>query len=184
MTRLNALKPEQATGKTKELFNAIQNKLGMVPNMMRTMGNSPAFLEAYLNLSSTLNEGKLGMKTAELIAMAVAESNSCNYCLSAHSYIGEHLVKIDTETLTKARSGKAADAKTDAILKFSKALVGKSGLVNTEDVNAVKASGLNDGEIGEIIGHVALNILTNYLNNTANTEVDFPLVEAYTPAMV
>ena len=119
MTRLKAINPAEATGKTKELFNAIESKLGMVPNMMRTMGNSSAVLEGYLNLSGALSNGTLNAKTGELIALAVAESNACNYCLAAHSYIGENLVKIDTDALEAARSGISTDAKTTAILSFA-----------------------------------------------------------------
>lgn len=184
MTRLKALNPDEATGTTKELFNAIQGKLGMVPNMMRTMGNSAAFLEGYLNLSGALGGGTLGAKTAELIALAVAESNSCDYCLSAHTYIGENLVKIDAATLEAARNGNAADSKTDAILKFAKVLVAKSGKVNDADVEVLKAAGVTEAQVGEIIGHVALNVLTNYFNNTANTEIDFPVVSAHNVAVV
>jgi len=178
MTRLKALSPDEATGKTKELFNAIQGKLGMVPNMMRTMGNSPALLEGYLNLSGVLAHGALGVKTGELLALAIAESNTCNYCLSAHSFIGEKLVHIDTRTLHDARNAIAVDAKTDAALKFAVTLLGKKGLVNDADVDTAKAAGLTDGEIGEIVGHTALNILTNYFNNTAKTVIDFPEVYA------
>jgi uncharacterized peroxidase-related enzyme len=178
MTRLKALNPEEATGKTKELFNAIQGKLGMVPNMMRTMGNSAALLEGYLNFSGALAHGTLGAKTGELLALAVSETNACDYCLSAHSFIGEKLVHIDTNALNNARNANAADAKTDAALKFANILVNKKGLVNDEDVNAAKAAGLSEGEIGEIVGHVALNILTNYFNNTAKTVIDFPEVHA------
>jgi uncharacterized peroxidase-related enzyme len=178
MARLKALSPDEATGKTKELFTAIEGKLGMVPNMMRTMGNSSAVLEGYLNLSGALGNGSLGAKTGELIAIAVAESNSCDYCLSAHTYIGVNLVHIDGETLQNARSGKASDAKTTAILGFARTLVSKSGLVNDIDVQNIKSAGLSDGEVGEIVAHVALNILTNYFNNTANTDNDFPVVKA------
>ncbi|WP_278019630.1 carboxymuconolactone decarboxylase family protein [Flavobacterium ginsengisoli] len=99
MTRLTALNPEEVTGKTKDLFNAVQAKLGVVPNMMRTMGNSPAVLEGYLNLSGALSHGKLSAKTGELIALAVSESNSCDYCLAAHTFIGEKLVKADPAVL-------------------------------------------------------------------------------------
>jgi uncharacterized peroxidase-related enzyme len=178
MSRLKAISPEEATGKTKELFTAIQSKLGMVPNMMRVMGNSPALLEGYLNLSGSLTHGILGAKTGELLALAVSEKNACDYCLSAHSFIGEKLVHIDANALHNARHANAADAKTDAALKFAIILVNKHGLVNDEDVNTAKAAGLTDGEIGEIIGHVALNIMTNYFNNTANTVNDFPVVNA------
>ncbi|MEN2399634.1 carboxymuconolactone decarboxylase family protein [Flavobacterium sp. MC2016-06] len=178
MTRLTALNPEEVTGKTKELFNAVQAKLGVVPNMMRTMGNSPAVLEGYLNLSGALSHGKLGSKTGELLALAVSEQNSCDYCVAAHTYIGENLIKTDPAVIRAARTGKSDDAKTAAILQFAKTLVSKNGLVNDEDVNTVKNVGVSDAELAETVAHVALNILTNYFNNTANTEIDFPAVEA------
>ncbi|MEO6980695.1 MAG: carboxymuconolactone decarboxylase family protein [Mucilaginibacter sp.] len=178
MTRLKAISPEEATGKTKELFDAIQSKLGMVPNMMRTMGNSPALLEGYLNLSGILSHGKLGAKTGELLALAIGETNSCDYCLSAHSFIGEKLVHIDAAALKNARNGEAADAKTAAVLKFANVLLDKKGRVSDADVDAAKAAGLTDGEIGEVVGHVGLNVLTNYFNNVANTVIDFPVVRA------
>lgn len=178
MTRLKALNPEEATGKTKELFNLVQGRLGSVPNMMRTMGNSNAVLEGYLNLSGALGHGSLNSKTGELIALAVSESNSCDYCLAAHSFIGEKLLKTEASVLQAARAGESTDAKTRAILQFAKVLVSKNGLVTDQDVDAAKNAGVSDAEIAETVGHVALNVLTNYFNNTANTEVDFPAVAA------
>ncbi len=184
MTRLKALSPDQVTGKAKEMFTAVNNKFGVVPNMVRAMGNSPALLEGYLNFSAALDHGTLGAKTNKLIALTVAESNQCNYCLSIHTYLGINLLKIDAAALDASRSGKANDAKTQAILTFAKALVSKKGLVDDADINAVKASGVTEAEVGEIVGHVALNILTNYFNNTANTQIDFPAVEAHQLAAV
>jgi uncharacterized peroxidase-related enzyme len=178
MTRLKTVSPENATGKTKELYSAIQSKLGMVPNMMQTMGSSPALLEGYLQLSGALGGGVLGAATGELIALAVAESNACNYCLSAHTFIGANLLKIDTAAMDAARQGEAANAKTAALLQFAKALVDKKGQVSNADVQQVKDAGAAEAEIAETIGHVALNVLTNYFNNTANTSIDFPVVEA------
>jgi len=183
MTRLHALNPDAASGKTKELFNAILSKFGVVPNMMRTMGNSSAFLESYLNLSGALSGGTLGVKTSALLALAVAESNACNYCLSAHTYLGANLAKLDAEAMEAARSGKSKDAKVEAILTFAQTLARKRGHVNDVDVNAVRAAGVTEGEVGEIVGHVALNTLTNYFNNTANTVIDFPVVEAHEVAV-
>ena len=176
MTRLTALNPEEVTGKTKDLFNAVHAKLGVVPNMMRTMGNSPAVLEGYLNLSGALSHGKLSAKTGELIALAVSESNSCDYCLAAHTFIGEKLVKADPAVLHAARTGNSTDAKTEAILQLAKTLISKNGLVNDEDVNKAKNAGISDAEIAETVAHTALNVLTNYFNNLANTEIDFPTV--------
>ncbi|MDP4149362.1 MAG: carboxymuconolactone decarboxylase family protein [Bacteroidota bacterium] len=176
MARLKVLDPALSSGKAKELFTAIESKFGSVPNTFKIMGNSPALLEGSLRLSAALSTGKLGSKTSELIALAVAESNSCSYCLSAHTYVATNLMKMDTATLEAARHGRATDPKTDAILKFSTALVTKRGMVDDADLYALRDAGVTEEEAAEIVGHVAINMLTNYFNNTAMPEIDFPLV--------
>ena len=178
MTRLKQVSPESATGKAKELYGVIKGRLGVVPNMMQTMGNSPAFLQGYLNLGEALGTGTLGAKIGELIALTVAEANACNYCLSAHTYLSTNLVKIDRVAIEAARNAESADPKTDTILKFARILVDKKGQVDDSDIATLKAAGITEGEIGEVIGHVALNILTNYFNIVARTEIDFPVVRA------
>ena len=142
MPRLKALDPETTTGKSKELFNAIQSKLGMVPNMMRTMGNSPAVLNGYLSLSGALGEGVLGGKLGELIALTVANASNCSYCNAAHSFIGEKLVHIDLNALSDARRGKSESPKTQAALSFAKTLVEKRGL---DDGTKTTSSSVHDG---------------------------------------
>jgi len=184
MQRLTALNPETTTGKSKELFNTIQSKLGMVPNMMRTFGNSPAALNGYLSFSAALGTGVLGGKLGELIALTIANINQCAYCNAAHSFIGEKLVHIDQKELADARQGKSADVKIQAALSFSKIIVQKQGLVNDADVNALKTAGYNEAEIAEIISHAGLNILTNYFNNAAKVTVDFPEVDLVETAVV
>jgi len=184
MQRLTALDPETTTGKSKDLFNAIQGKLGMVPNMMRTMGNSPAVLNGYLLLNAALAEGKLGAKLGELIALTIANANSCDYCNAAHSFIGEKLVHIDTDALNDARAGKSSDARIQAALDFSRTLIEKTGQVSDADIDALKSAGYDDGAIAEIIAHVGLNIFTNYFNKAANVLVDFPEVELVETAAI
>jgi len=90
MQNISALNPDKATGKLKDLFTAIQSKFGMVPNMMRTMGNSPAVLNAYLSFSKALSENSIDAKLGEQIALTVANANGCGYCNAAHSFIGEN----------------------------------------------------------------------------------------------
>jgi len=175
MSRLTAVNPEHATGKLKELFNGIQNKLGFVPNMMRTMGNSVSLLQSYLTLSDTFGKGALGAKLGEQIALVVAEKNGCEYCLSAHTAISK-MVGLDEAMIASTRDRQSIDSKTDAALLFSEILVEKKGLISDSDLKIVKEAGFSQGEIVELVGHVALNILTNYINNTALTEIDFPKV--------
>ena len=175
MSRLQAIDPQTATGKAKELLDGVQAKLGVTPNLMRTLANSPAVLEAYLNFSGTLAKGKLGAKVREQIALVVADTNQCEYCLATHSYIGKS-AGLTPEAIADSRRATSSDAKTSAILTFAQKLVINRGIVSDRELELVKEAGITEGEIAEIIGAVALNIFTNYFNRLANTVIDFPVV--------
>ncbi|QKJ30535.1 carboxymuconolactone decarboxylase family protein [Mucilaginibacter mali] len=184
MQRITALNPEATTGASKELFNAIQTKLGMIPNMMRTMGNSPAVLEGYLGLNNALGKSSIGGKLGQLLAITVANANSCTYCNSAHNFIGEKMMHIDAASLKAAHEGRSGDAKIQAALDFARILVEKKGLVNDADVNALKNAGYSEAAIAEIIAHVGLNIFTNYFNNAADVLNDFPVADLLESAAI
>ncbi len=142
------------------------------------MANSPALLQGYLDLSGALNGGKLDPATREKIALAVAQDNACSYCLSAHAYPAEHVAKIDPADIAAARKSASTDAKTAAILGLATAVNNGRGDIGGAEFDAVRAAGATDEEIAETIGHVALNVLTNYFNKSAGVEIDFPVVAA------
>ncbi len=175
MTRLNTLSPETATGRAKDLLDAVQHKLGMVPNMTRAMAGSPATLDGYLQLSGALAKGSLTAKVREQLALAVAEANGCDYCLAAHAAVGK-AVGLTADQVRDARLATAVDGKTDALLRFARRVVDARGRVSDADVAAVRAAGWNDGAVAEVIANVALNVFTNYFNVAADTDLDFPAV--------
>ena len=162
----------------KPLLEAVKKQLGSAPNLFRVLANSPAALEGYLGLNGALAKGSLDAKTRERIAIAVAELNGCSYCLSAHTYIGKNVAKLDDAEITANRAGASNDIKADAAVRFAVKVVNARGHVNDADVAAVKAAGFDDAQIVEIVLHVALNTLTNYVNEVAKTEIDFPVVTA------
>jgi uncharacterized peroxidase-related enzyme len=180
MSRISAVDRNHAEENVGRTFDAIQKKLGMVPNMMRTMAHSPSVLEGYLALSGALGRGLLPATLQEQIALAVAETNACNYCLSAHTALGRR-AGLSDDQLASSREGRAADAKANAALRFAVAVVQRRGGVTDEEFARVRAAGFSDAEVAEIIAHVALNVLTNYFNRVADTEIDFPNVTAGQP---
>ncbi len=184
MPSIPALNPENTTGKSSELFGAVKDTLGMVPNMMRTMGNSPAVLGGYLALNEALSSGTLGLRLGALLALTVANSNGCGYCNAAHTYIGLNMAKIDDATIQAAREGRSTNPKENAALTFARILVAKKGHTSPDDAAALKTAGFTNGEIAEIAGHVALNIFTNYFNSSMGVEVDFPAVSLSVSARV
>ena len=160
------------------LLNAVKKQLGVVPNLFRVVGNSPAALEGYLGLNGALGKGELEAATRERIALAVAEVNGCDYCLSAHTYLGKNLAKLSEAEIAANRDGMSTDSKADAAVRFAVKLLNARGHVSDADVQAVKKAGYNDAQVIEIVLHVALNTLTNYVNEVAKTEIDFPVVTA------
>jgi uncharacterized peroxidase-related enzyme len=163
---------------SQPLLEAVKKQLGSVPNLFRLVGNSPAALEGYLGLNGALAKGALGAKTRERIAIAVAEENGCDYCLSAHTYLGKQLAKLDDDELDAARQARSVDPKAEAALRFARAVMKARGHVSAADLDAARTAGHSDAEIVEIVVHVALDTLTNYVNSVASTEVDFPRVRA------
>ena len=173
MNRLPALDPATATGKSKTLLDAVQSKLGRTPNLMRTLANAPAALEAYLGFSGALATGALDAKVREQIALAVAEANVCDYCLAAHTAIGG-MVGLTADQIQQARDAHSDQPKAAALLKLARSVVVHRGTVTDHELAAARAQGVTDGEVVEVVANVALNILTNYVNHVARTVVDFP----------
>lgn len=160
------------------LLQAVEKQLGSVPNLFRLVATSPQALEGYLGLSGALGKGALPAATRERIALAVAEVNGCDYCLSAHSYLGKNLARLDDAEIAANRRGGSNDAKADAAVRFAAKVASARGHISDVDFAAVKSAGYSDAQVIEIVQHVALNSWTNYVNNVFQTEIDFPVVTA------
>ena len=167
---------ESAPSASQPLLQAVNKQLGSVPNLFRLVANSPAALEGYLGMSGALGKGALAAPTRERIALAVAEINGCGYCLSAHTYLGNHVAKLDDTEIAANRRGTSNDPKADAAVRFAAKVTEQRGKGSAEDVINVRNAGYSDAEIIEIVQHVALNTWTNYINEVAGTEIDFPVV--------
>jgi uncharacterized peroxidase-related enzyme len=167
-----------ATGPATPLLEEALRRFGVIPNMHRAMANSPALLQGYLDLSAALNRGTFSGAIRERIALAVAQGNACSYCLSAHSYLAEHVAHLDGSEITEARKATAGDPKIAAILAFAAAVNEGRGSVGDHDVAAARGAGVTDAEIAETIGHIALNVMTNYFNKAFDVDIDFPVVTA------
>jgi uncharacterized peroxidase-related enzyme len=180
MERIAPVNQQTVQGRARELLDAVKAKLGIVPNMTRAMAVAPAVLEAYLGFGGALGHGVLPARVREQLALDVGEANHCDYCVSAHSLIGKRAGLTDQDVLD-SRRGASADPKADALLRFARTVVEKQGLVEDADITAVRQAGYGDAELAEIVGHVALNIFTNYFNHVAGTTLDFPAVPALSP---
>lgn len=177
MTRLAIPSPETAPEASRPTLDAVQRQLGVVPNLFRVIANSPTTLTGFAAFQGALSKA-LDARTRERIALAVAQVNGCDYCLSAHTYLGLNLARLSHDEIALNRKGASGDSKAHAAVSFASKVARERGHVSDADINAVRAAGFSDAQIVEIVGLVAENTFTNFLNEVARTEIDFPVVLA------
>lgn len=177
MSRIQPLDLTTAPAASRPLLEAVRSKMGMVPNLLGTLAHAPAALQSYLSLGDALGAGALTPAERERVALAVAETNACDYCLAAHTLIGRG-AGIDGEEALLARQGDGSDPRSAALARFAARVTDARGNVTDDELRAFKDAGWTDAHALEVIAHVALNTLTNYTNHIAATEVDFPAAPA------
>lgn len=176
MNRINVVNNDNANTDQKALLDAVHAQLGMVPNFLRVFANSPAALKSFLGLHQIASSGTLDAPTRERIALALAQQNSCEYCVSAHTAIGRK-AGLNPAEIESNRAGTSQDAKAAAAVRFARSLVEHKGEVTTAEIAAVRNAGYTESDIVEIITHVGMNLLTNILGKASRVEIDFPKVE-------
>lgn len=173
MSRVNPISPDKASADVKEIYKQLEKKLGRIPNIFQNMGNSFAVLLGYLGLEEAISKTSLDPKIREQMALIIAQINHCQYCLSAHTVIAKHS-GLPEQDILQARHGLAKDPKTQAILKFTATVVNQKGKATNQDVASLKAAGVTDTELVEIILVITMNLFTNYFNLITDPKVDFP----------
>jgi uncharacterized peroxidase-related enzyme len=181
MSRIATIDHTNANFEQKAMLDGIELKLGRVPNFLRILANSPAALRAFLGLHAIAGEGGVDARTRERIALAMAQRNSCHYCVSAHAAIGRK-TGLSGDEMAAARAGTSEDAQAAVAVKFALSLLEHRGSVSAAELAEVRDAGYSDADIVEIITHVGMNFLTNILNKASGTEIDFPKVDLALPA--
>ena len=176
ITTLAPIEPEAATGEAADLLAEVRRAFGLVPEMTKVMANSPALLQGYLALNGAVATGTIPAAVRERLAIATAQLNGCEYCLSAHTYIGENIAKVPADELARARTAESSDPHAQALLVLSNEIAANAGDVDADALAAARDAGVTDAEVGEIVANLALNILTNYFNVLAGVKNDWPVV--------
>jgi uncharacterized peroxidase-related enzyme len=173
MSRLKTVGPEEATGDVKRIFDGFQKEFGMVPNLIRALGNSPVALKAYVTLDSLISEGGLSPAEREIVRLVVSEVNRCRYCVAAHTLAGR-AVGLNEDDVLAARRGHSNNQRHAALAAFAKAVVEKKGFVDDGEIERFRAVGYSDNEIGEVVAIIGQKTISNFFNHIHETELDFP----------
>lgn len=173
MSRITLPTKEEAHPDARSVLDGAQKLLGFVPNLHLLMSLSPPALLGWAQLQGQLAK-TLDAKARDAIALAVSEQNACDYCLAAHSYIANTFAKMSPEEIALNRQGRSEDPRRGAAASFARRLVETRGKVSDADLAAVKAAGFTDADIVSIIALSVQFLFTNFMNNVADTDPDFP----------
>lgn len=168
MTRITALSLDQAPTGSRAALEGIQKGLGFIPNAFKTLAHAPVALNGYLGLAQALGKSSLSAAEREVVALATSEINGCDYCLAAHTFFGGK-VGLSDEAVSQARAGTLS-----AVAVLAQQITARRGQLSDEQIAAAREAGLTDSKIVEVVAQVTLLTLTNYLNNIAATDIDFP----------
>jgi uncharacterized peroxidase-related enzyme len=175
MSLIPPVDPQTTTGHVRELLDGVKRSLGGTPNLFLVTAQSPAALSAMVGLFGAVAGGRLDARYREAIALAVSELNACDYCLSAHTALGKR-AGLGDEDLALAQEGRAHDPRLGAAVRFARLLAERRGRPGEAALSEARQAGLRDDEILEIVANVALTTFTNYVNEVAGTDIDFPVV--------
>jgi uncharacterized peroxidase-related enzyme len=175
MPRISPVAPPQPETPLAATLQQIKATLGKIPNAYATLAHAPAALDGYLAFSAALRKGRLTARQRELLALAISQANECQYCLSAHTIAGK-MAGLTPQQIRDARAGRSADPLEQALVAFALQAMQQRGMLSDQDLQAARAAGVDDGLMIEIIAHIALLTVTNYVNRLADPEIDFPIV--------
>ena len=173
MARINPPAPEDAPAESQPVLEKFKKRFGFVPNLFRLMAMNPNVLAAFMGIQGSLQK-TMNLKTIEAMGMAVSEGSGCEYCLATHTYIGTHFGKAAPEEMIANRHGKSSDPKIAAAILFAKSVADKRGKVSDKELADIRAAGFSDADIIAIAGHTAQFLMTNFMNNISQIDVDFP----------
>lgn len=171
MTRFEALTPDTATGAAKDMLADIVERHGSASRMLSTMAHSPAVLGGYLGLNKAMKRAKLDRRVSERISLAVQEVQGCALCLGAHERSARSL-GVSEEEIALARKGTSADPAVAAMVEFGLRVYTSPATITGEQVAALRRHGYGDREIADVVGVVAINIMTGAFNLVAGLEPD------------
>jgi alkylhydroperoxidase family enzyme len=142
------------------------------------MALSPNTLTAFVGLSGTRSR-TLDIAAIEAMDMVVSEGSGCEYCLQSYTFLGKRFAKLDAAELKLNRRGESRDLKRAAAVRFARAIADTRGKVSDGDLADVPAAGFTDSDIIAIAGLTAQFLFTNFMNNIAEAELNFPTDDTF-----
>ena len=166
MPRFATLTPDTAVGASRDLLSELVERHGTVGDMVATMAHSPAVLGGYLQLSKAMRRAKLDRRISELVSIAVQSKQGCGMCLRSHIDAARTL-GLTEEAISLAQQGTSEDPSIAAMIQLGVLIYREPASITDARIEELRRFGYSDREIADVVGVVALNILTGAFNLVA-----------------
>ena len=172
MSKFTIHKIEDASEERKAILEKSQSTMGMVPNMIAGLSESPQAAEAYMSLSHFFVKSSLTPEQRHVVWFTVNAEHNCEYCMAGHTLIAK-MEKIDDAVIETARAVKTYDdPKLEALRKFTLAMVQKRGWLDPEEVDEFLAAGHTKQNVFDVLIGVVHKTMSNYANHLIETPLD------------
>lgn len=178
MTNYQVHTIDSAPEGSKPILEAVQKKMGFVPNLMATMAESPVMVEAYLTMMVLFDKSALSATEREVILMTNNRLNGCSYCMAAHTTVAK-MAKVDAGVIEALRAGKRLDdPKLEALRTFAAIVHETRGHPSEEQVSTLLAAGYTRETVLEVVVGTSLKVLSNYTTPVTTPPLDQPFKPA------
>ena len=172
MSEFNVHTIDSAPRSSAPLLESAKASMGFVPNLLGVLAESPAALEGYLTLMRIFDTSTFDPVERQVAILAISRVNECDYCMAAHSVVAS-MQNVPVDIVQAIRDDRPiADAKLEALRRFSAAVIDKRGWVSEDDVTAFRSAGYTRAQVLEVILAASFKTLSNYANHIADTPLD------------
>lgn len=163
---------ETAPEASKPLLEGAQKQLGFIPNLMGTLAEAPAALEAYLSIAAIFEKTSFSATEIEVVTLSVSAVNGCDYCLAGHATIAG-MKKVPADVIEAARTAAPiSDPKLEALAKLTRSVAETRGWPEQPLLDDFYAQGYTPANYLELLVGVTMKTLSNYVNHQADTPID------------
>jgi uncharacterized peroxidase-related enzyme len=163
---------DQVSPENRNLFDAIKEKVGFVPNIYATYAISDHALGRYLNFAN--GKTSLSNREKEAVNLIVSQVNGCKYCLAAHTAIAKMNGFTDDQILEIREGEVSFEAKLHALVKTARSIVENRGQADEEILENYFSKGYSQSDLVDLILAVGEKTITNYLHKITDIPIDFP----------
>lgn len=167
---------DTAPAAAQPLLQHVGKAFGFIPNLYGNLAEAPAILDAYLQLSALLEKTSFSPTERQVVMLAASVENGCEFCVAAHSMVARKILKVADAVVDALRNGHPiADAKLQALAKFTTAMVHERGWIAGAELDAFLFAGYTRQQALEVVLGVSMKTLSNYANHLTGTHLNAEL---------